>query len=239
MATLVTNVSRGPYPLPPVYGSVSIPPKDAVIIADTPANVKKVLGLPTMPVMVRCSQTLDNQPGAIIPSSSTPGTTGAAKVFEVDAPVAADVVTVSSAGLAANAASSAFVLAGNPDVQRNVQVAFGSGWDGGNVTIFGTRAGQNQTETIVASAGHTVVGVKAWDTVTSAAKGAVGSSSAVATIGVGNALGLPSQIANGKAVMMADNAAESATIDTVNNTFTPTGPNPPNGSVDYALIANS
>jgi len=118
-------------------------------------------------------------------------------------------------------------------------VAFGSGWDGGNVTISGTnQQGNAQTETIVASAGATVAGVKAWATITGASKGAVGASSAVATIGVGNALGVPAQLANASALVSADNALEPATIDTTNNTFTPTV-SVPNGSVSYAIDFNT
>ena len=239
MATLVQNPSFGPFGLPPIYGSTTIPVGGSVIIADTPANVYSKLGQPPSSV-VRISQTGDGQAGAIQPTGGggSGGSTGS-HVFEVAAPVAADVVTVSSAGLAANAAGSAFTLASNPDKPRNLQVAFGSGWDGGNVTINGTdQFGKAQVEVFTASAGHTVTGVKCFATVTAAAKGTVGSSSATATIGVGNALGVDVQLANTNAVMLADNAAEPATLDTTNNTFTPTV-SVPNGSVNYALIANS
>lgn len=239
MATLVHNVSGGPYPLPAAYGGGEIPFGGRVIIADTPANVTNVLKPAGSIVTVRLALVPDGQAGAIVPSSSGGGLTkGAASLFEVRAPVAANTNAVSSVGLAANSASNAFPLSGNPDVPRNLQYAFPASWDGGNIVVVGTNAqGNTITETAVAVANSTVVGSQAFATVTSAAKTAVGATSGVATIGTGNALGVAAQLANANAVMFADNAAEPATISTTNNTFTPTV-SVPNGSVNYALVAN-
>lgn len=52
-------------------------------------------------------------------------------------------------------------------VFRNAQCAFSAGWDGGNIEITGEdMTGASVTETIVAAAGSTVQGVKAWANIT-------------------------------------------------------------------------
>jgi len=120
---------------------------------------------------------------------------------------------------------------------RNLRLVFATNYDGGNVTVTGTRNGAVQTEVVVAVAGTTVVGLKVWDTVVSAVKAAVGSNEAAVSIGTGDTL------SPGVGIILTDNIAqlwvagtsEAVTVSATTNTVIPT--TTPNATT-YRLLAN-
>jgi len=114
-------------------------------------------------------------------------------------PVAALRMATANAGsIPAYAASFADALAGNDASNAfanlafvggtNVEAVFAANYDGGNITLTGTASDKvtAQTETITASAGNTVKGVKVFGTLTAAAKGAQGANAATCTLKNGN-----------------------------------------------------
>lgn len=160
------------------------------------------------------------------------------RLFVISAPALSDTVSVHAA-FAGNSAASEFPgPVTNPATPRNLQVEMGPGWDGGDVTVVGTRLGSEQTETFATGSGVTRVGTKVFDTVASASKAAVGASAATASIGVGNKLGIPEPMADAvSAILYVDNAAEPGIIDLGQAAFTPTV-TLPDGVAVYALLAN-
>lgn len=160
-----------------------------------------------------------------------------ARIFTLVAPAAADLVSVHAA-FAGNNASNAFPGPfASPAVPRNLQVDLGVGWDGGDVTVRGTRFGAAISEVFATGSGVTRVGSKVFDAVSSASKGAVGVDAATASIGAGNKLGASEPFVDStSAVLFVDNVAEPATLDVATSAFTPV--TVPNGVLNYALIAN-
>jgi len=70
---------------------------------------------------------------------------------------------------------------------RNIEITFAAAWDGGNVALVGTdKDGNAVTETITASAGTTVKGLRVFAALTSATKGAVGAAADTAQLFWGN-----------------------------------------------------
>ena len=128
----------------------------------------------------------------------------------------------------------------NPDVPRNLKVVFGSGWDGGNVTVSGTFNGSPQSETFTGAASTTRTGAKPFTTVTSVTKTIAGAGSATVSIGIGAALGLvpaPTSPAGIPVVFTAGAPAldsGGASLDTTNATVTFT--TAPTGSLAFALL---
>jgi hypothetical protein len=132
------------------------------------------------------------------------------------APVAANTTGI-SAGVAATASNTFPGPFGSIESWgRNLQVVFPGGWDGGNVVVTGTdQFGQPATETFVAAAGSTVVGVHVFRTVTSVSKTAIGMSSSLATVGIGPALGVPFSFTRG--LEMVDEVSEA--YSSINTTY--------------------
>lgn len=126
----------------------------------------------------------------------------------------------------------------NPDLPRNVSVAFGAAWDGGNLTIAGLdQFGAPVSEVIVANPGATVNGSQVFATVTSAQLASSGSATGTASIGVGTKLGIPFNLTNTSAVVYVDGATEVAVaVDIHKNSFTPT--TAPNASHNYQVQVN-
>lgn len=119
----------------------------------------------------------DGNAAASVLASIKTSAAGAMQLAAWTTPVAAGGTALSST-LAANSATNALTGLSNPAVPMVVEATFGAGWDGGNIVITGTFNGALQTDTITASAGSTVAGVKPFTTITSAVKTAVGASTA-------------------------------------------------------------
>ena len=66
MAVEILSKSDGPINLPPIYLNTMIPPKGAVVIQDTLANVEAVL--PLAPTAFQLTTVADGQTGAITPA---------------------------------------------------------------------------------------------------------------------------------------------------------------------------
>lgn len=126
----------------------------------------------------------------------------------------------------------------NPAVPRNLTATFGATFDGGDVTVSGTdQFGNAITETFAVATGTTVVGSKAFATVTSIAYagGGVGTHSTnVVSIGTGDKLGLSTKAANAFAILLTDGVSEAVTVDATNSTFTPA--TVANGAHNYSIL---
>lgn len=156
-----------------------------------------------------------------------------AAVLSIAAPAAPGTTGILGA-LAGNSATMAFAVT-QPDVPRNVAVAFALGWNGGDVVLTGTDAkGVAVTETIVAVANSTVVGSVAFKTITSAVKTLVGAAAAGATGGPGSKLGLWANLFAPFGVLVADGVTEEATFDVTYATVLPT--TLPDGVVNYVVV---
>lgn len=126
----------------------------------------------------------------------------------------------------------------DPDVPRTVDVTYGVGYDGGDVTIVGTdQFDQPQTEVNVAVASSTVAGAKIFKTVTAISKAAVGASGGTAAPVTGAILGLPLKL-NGATsnVLFADGATEAGVWDDTNNSVDTT--TAPDGSTVFLVLAS-
>lgn len=151
-----------------------------------------------------------------------------AHVSEAITPDAATDTYVDATGINADDAGNDF--AGgftDPDVPRNLTVAFAASWDGGDVTVTGTdQFGDAVSEVFTASAGSTVTGSKIFATVTAAEKGAVGAAAVAATIGVGEKLGLGNRMLQPVGSLAAGSIGsatdEAATWDGTYHAVTPT-----------------
>lgn len=128
----------------------------------------------------------------------------------------------------------------NPDVPRNLKCVFGSGWDGGNVTVNGTFNGQPQSETFTGAASSTVTGHKPFTTVTGVTKTIAGAGTATVSIGVGPALGLVPAPTDAIGVPIVNTAGVPAfdtgapTLDTTNGTVT--FATAPTGSLGFVVL---
>ena len=104
----------------------------------------------------------------------------------------------------------------NPDVARNLSIVGNQSTCTGNVVIAGTNmAGQAITETIAASGTATVVGAKAFKTVTSITIPTRGAASDTIAIGLGSKLGLPHKLTMNTVLAAALAAVREATAPTV------------------------
>lgn len=122
----------------------------------------------------------------------------------------------------------------SPAVPRNVTITFGSAWAGGNVTITGTNQfDAAMTEVIVASAGNTVAGIKAFKTVTSIthASAGPGGLNHGASAGWGHKFGMAKVLSLALGVLTEDGNQDAAAWDATYCAFTPTAL--PNASRTY------
>lgn len=160
------------------------------------------------------------------------------QIFAINAPPAANTTAINATGIAANNPSNMMPgVFNSPANPRNVSVTYPAGWDGGAITVSGVDAfSRLQTETIPATPGSTVNGVKAFLGVSGATKTLVGVTLGIATLGVGNTFGVKAQLTQTGALLV-DNVAEPVILDTTNNTFTPTL-TLPNGTANYLLMAS-
>lgn len=147
---------------------------------------------------------------------------------------AADSAAGVHAGVAASAANAFPGPFTNPDVARSVQLVFGVGWDGGDVVLAGTdilNAAIGETITNPGAGGGIVTSLKAYKTVTSATKGAVGASGATCSIGRHHKFGVSKQLSIAIGAVTRNGVSELCTFDATNNTFNPS--NLPDGTAVY------
>lgn len=151
-------------------------------------------------------------------------------------PAAASTTGVHAA-LAGNAAPAFPGPFTSPAVPRNVTATFAGSYDGGDITFVGTRLGQVQTETIVASAGSTVAGTKIFDTVTSASRSTTGATANTVSLGWGEKLGTPWAFTGVQGLFYVDGVLQTDhTMDGTNYGVTPHSGDVANGTKDYLLI---
>lgn len=160
---------------------------------------------------------------------------GQETLANLGAPAAADTTGVHAAVQADDANAFPGPIT-NPDVPRNLQVAFAASWDGGDVTIVGTdQFGAAQTETIADSAGSTVAGTKIFATVTSITKETVGATTNTASVGLGDILGVPVKLTGATSnVLFADGATEAGTFDATEHSVETT--TAPDGSTNFLVL---
>lgn len=111
----------------------------------------------------------------------------------------------------------------DPDVARNLRVTFSADWDGGDVTVTGTdQFDAAVSEVFEDVAGTTVVGVKIFKTVTGATKEtAAGVTGDGASIGTGDTLGLPLELADEVGMGFVAAVAEEIVLDDTYHSFVP------------------
>lgn len=125
----------------------------------------------------------------------------------------------------------------NPAIPRNLTATAAASYDGGALTIVGTdQFNRVITEVITPVPSSTVVGNKAFKTVTSITKAAVGANAATVSVGTGVKLGLPVKVKAPVHSFAANGTAEAGTLDVTNQTITPT--TAPNGTNDYKLMVS-
>lgn len=125
----------------------------------------------------------------------------------------------------------------SPAIPRTLNVKFAANWDGGDVTITGTNQyGEEIEEEFTGASDVTVVGEKAFATVTRAVKSAAGADAATALLGWGENLGLPERAADAFCILTADGVAEPGVIDEDNHTIAPD--TAPDGAVDFVVMMN-
>lgn len=175
----------------------------------------------------------------------TYGTTGTAstetmaKLFQVENPIAEDpdYVYASLASSSGNTPSGPFT---SPDVPRALSVYFPTDWDGGNITVTGTDAiGNAVAETFIADPNNTVLGDKAFDTVSTVTKVTVGTGSSNASIGIRDVFGVNANIIDSFGMGVSHSTYPVAfipTIDVTNNTFAAGIPS--NGITSFVVTLN-
>lgn len=132
-------------------------------------------------------------------------------------PAPADVDAVLAATALADGAVTV-VAAGltNPDVPRALSVTGNTATVIGNVVIEGTNiAGEVITETIVANGANTVLGTKAFKTVTKVTLPARGAAGDTISVGVCDKLGLPYKLEHDTVLLAALNNVREAVAPTV------------------------
>lgn len=197
------------------------------LLVDVPVAGKYHL-LAASPVVPSTAQAWINEQG---------GALGGVQGAYFAAPPAAASTGVNAGILPSAAANAAFTGTFNPLLYpRNARVAFPGDWDGGNVTVTGTRFGATVSEVVVANPGASVDSVQVFDQITGATKGAaVGTGASRATIGWGTQLGLPAKFTSALAEFV-DNAAETpSSISVAQASFVPT--TAPNGTHNYLVLA--
>ena len=159
--------------------------------------------------------------------------TGGTGVTVLDAGAAFAAITLAN-GVEPNAFPGPFT---DPDVPRNLRVKMALNYDGGDVVAVGTdQFDAAQTETFTTGSNVTRIGTKIFKTVASATKAAVGANAAGATIGVGDKLGIATDLVDANGILAVDGATEAVTVDADEDAFTPT--TAPDGAVTFCLLAN-
>lgn len=125
----------------------------------------------------------------------------------------------------------------DPDVPRNLRVTKAASWDGGTITVTGTDQFDQPVSEVFNDDVETTVGVKIFKTVTGAVKSiAAGVGGDGASIGTGDKLGLPYQLADEVGIGLAAGAVEAMTFDATYSAVTPT--TVPDAATTYTLLVN-
>ena len=133
------------------------------------------------------------------------------------------------------------VAISDPAIPRNLRVTLGANWDGGDVTVYGTNQFDEVISEVFATGTSTIrVGVNAFKTVTKITKTLLGvdvGSANTASVGTGDALGIPAQLEGvyGDGHLIGT-GFDAPTLDTTYNTVT--FATAPNGSRDWNLTTN-
>jgi hypothetical protein len=126
---------------------------------------------------------------------------------------------------------------GQPSHPRVLEVVFPAGWSGGNVIVSGVLAdGTSSSETFVSAPGTTVVGVRAFATITDFTNSAPGGDGAdSATVRTSTAIGASAGINPFTFYKLSVDGVDEAfsTTDGTNGTWTPT--TAPNGLREYEV----
>ena len=113
----------------------------------------------------------------------------------------------------------------NPVTPRNLRCVFGATWDGGAVTITGTNQVNAAITEVFTGTNTTIVGVKAFKTVTKiefAAGGTGTTGTNTLTVGTGDTIGIPFDVVDAVGLCLVGTTHEAVTIDPTYNTFVPT-----------------
>jgi len=126
----------------------------------------------------------------------------------------------------------------NPAAPRNLSAVSAAGYDGGILTIVGTNTfDQAQTELITPNpAGGTVFGTKIFKTVSSVTKATIGVAAFGVSVGTGDKIGVPWNVANTAGMMFVGGVLEPVTIDATNDGWTATSV--PNGVLSFVAVLN-
>jgi hypothetical protein len=185
------------------------------------------------------SSTVTSHPATATSSTSLVGAVQAVSIAGGLAPAAASNTAV-HAGYAGNSANNNFPGPfTSPDYPRTASVTSGAGYDGGAVTLTGTdQFDVAQTEAInPPGGGGTQNGVKVFKTITAAVKAAVGANPATASIGTGNALGLPKRITIGAGLLsVSGKDTAGSTWSSAVHSVQPDGAVLPNGARTYSAM---
>ncbi len=215
---------------------------DAVTDADIPDVVDTAVAAADIPGAVAAEVGTADIPGAVAAEIEAELAASARAGFrEVDGVPAEKTVDAVHADYHGNDAENNFPGAiTDPDVYRNISVTFGATWDGGDVTIVGEDQFDNPvTEVITPGAGTTVFGSDIFKVVTGISKELVGDDGEgtnVASVGVGDKLGVITPTLGTFGFVMVDSVPEAVTLFPADSAFEPT--TLPNGARVYVLLAN-
>lgn len=154
--------------------------------------------------------------------------------------VAAAGSTGIGASLAGNSTNNSMTISAQPTYARMIRAAFAASWDGGNIVLVGTdQDGAPLTETLTSNPNNTRDSTKAFKTLISATKTAVGATANAVTLGNGPSLGFGVKgVVTNSAILISNGVAEAfGSIDYTNRLWTPTTGF--NGTNDYNIILAS
>ena len=131
----------------------------------------------------------------------------------------------------------------NPGVPRNLIVTIAASWDGGVVSVSGTDQFDLPITETFGSVAATVVGSKAFKTVTSMSHSVLGATANTYSVGLGDKIGVPYRIANSAglcfvgATTLASSVIEAVVIDPVYSTYAST--TVPDGAKFITVFVNT
>jgi hypothetical protein len=112
-----------------------------------------------------------------------------------------------------------------PVTPRNLRCVFGATWDGGAVTVAGTNQFDAAITEVFTGTNTTIVGVKAFKTVTSIAFPAGGTGTTgtnTLTVGTGDTIGLALDVVDTVGFVHVGTVIEAVTLNATYDTFVPT-----------------
>jgi len=142
-------------------------------------------------------------------------------------PVAAKSATSVHASMQGDAVGAQVVTTGitSPVTPRNLRCVFGATWDGGAVTVTGTNQANAAITEVFTGTNTTIVGAKAFKTVTRIAYPAGGTGTTgtnTLTVGTGDTIGIAFDVVDAVGMLHVGTTIEPVTVDPTYNTFIPT-----------------